>query len=311
MALGFLAKGPVALLPLGMLGWAVFQKPREIRPPAWQWATGLALMLGVVAVWGVPALLRTHGEFATVGLGRHVLARSFAPMEGHGAGGVAGWLLTLPFYFLTVWISFFPWAVWLPAAARHYWNRRPARGSAEAFLLCGVALTFFIFTVVRTKLPHYTLPAFPFMALLLAKWWGDAARPPVAFRRTAIVTCCAVLALVLIGFPLGARFFVSEQIYRAASPFLKREMPCAMSGYEEPSLVWAFRRKLDAFLTPVAAGEVAAWMARPGPRLCVMPEEAAEKLLPSRNPDWEVVRAEGWQLAKGRRARLCAVIKPR
>ena len=46
---------------------------------------GIVLMLVVVALWGIPALIQTHGEFFTVGIGRHVVGRSFTTLEGHGA----------------------------------------------------------------------------------------------------------------------------------------------------------------------------------------------------------------------------------
>jgi 4-amino-4-deoxy-L-arabinose transferase-like glycosyltransferase len=311
LAFGFLAKGPIGLVPFGMIAGLSFQRPRESRPSGWHWAAGTALLLGAVSLWGIPALLWTHGEFARVGLGRHVIERSFATMEGHGARGLPGYLLSLPFYFLTVWAGFFPWAIWLPASMRYYWRKKQARGSIEAFLVSGTALIFLIFTIVRTKLPHYTLPAFPFMGLLLALWWRDAAHSARTFRLTAIAAVCCLLVLVTAGLPFTARFSASERIYEAASPFLTHDMECATCGFEEPSLVWAFRRKIDAFLTPVAAGELASWMTQPGPRLCVIPDELEETLRPSLKPDWKVMRSDGLQIAKGKRVRLCAIIKQR
>ncbi len=75
---------------------------------------GILLMLVVVALWGIPALIQTHGEFFTVGIGRHVVARSLMTLEGHGASSVGMYVLLLPFYFVTVFISFFPWSIKLP-----------------------------------------------------------------------------------------------------------------------------------------------------------------------------------------------------
>ena len=51
----------------------------------------------------------------------------------------------------------------------------------DTYLLSGIAIIFVIFTLVSTKLPHYTLPAFPLLALLLARHWSQGAavsRPP-------------------------------------------------------------------------------------------------------------------------------------
>ena len=78
----------------------------------------MLLTLALVALWGVPALIRTHGEFLAIGLGRHVVGRSFGTMQGHGARSVLSALGSLPFYFLTVFASFAPWSVKLPSLAR-------------------------------------------------------------------------------------------------------------------------------------------------------------------------------------------------
>ena len=75
-------------------------------------------MLAIVALWGVPALIQTHGEFFRIGIGRHVVGRSFGAMEGHGANSLGVYLLLLPFYFVTIFASFFPWSIKLPALAK-------------------------------------------------------------------------------------------------------------------------------------------------------------------------------------------------
>ena len=124
-------------------------------------------------------------------------------------------------------------------------HSRPLR-PFEIYLIAGIALTFLIFTLVRTKLTHYTLPAYPFLALLLANWWTETGRSARVFHRTVYATVVAVLIMTLIGFPFAARYFASDQIYRVAEPYLRRNMVLATVDYHEPSLVWLFRRRLDA-----------------------------------------------------------------
>ena len=85
-------------------------------------ASGMCVRLAIVSLWGIPALVRTKGEFFWVGIGRHVVERSFGPMEGHGAQTFNSYLLTLPFYFVTVFVSFFPWSIKLPALTKHLWR---------------------------------------------------------------------------------------------------------------------------------------------------------------------------------------------
>ncbi len=95
LALGFLAKGPIAWTPLLTVGvmimwsqdWQLVRRFRFLR--------GILLTLAVVALWGIPALIRTDGQFFSVGIGRHVIGRSFATMEGHGANSIGMYLLLL------------------------------------------------------------------------------------------------------------------------------------------------------------------------------------------------------------------------
>ena len=98
-----------------------------------KFAVGVALMLVVVALWGIPALIQTHGEFFRVGIGRHVVSRSFMTLEGHGASSFGMYALLLPFYFVTVFISFFPWSIKLPWLIRKLWRREKA-GVSDARL---------------------------------------------------------------------------------------------------------------------------------------------------------------------------------
>lgn len=68
MALGFLAKGPVAwlaALPAILLAWGRNSLPSD-TPSPWRsarlWWTGGLLTLSLVALWGIPALMATRGN---------------------------------------------------------------------------------------------------------------------------------------------------------------------------------------------------------------------------------------------------------
>ena len=199
LALGFLAKGPIAWTPLLAVAVVIIYTREWQLLRRFKFIGGILLTLVVVALWGIPALIQTRGEFFTVGIGRHVVSRSFMTLEGHGASSFGMYVLLLPFYFVNVFISFFPWSIKLPWLIRKLWRNREAGvihlrrgygGQAAAgyssspldiYLLSGIAIIFVIFTIVSTKLPHYTLPAFPLLALLLARHWSQGAavsRPP-------------------------------------------------------------------------------------------------------------------------------------
>ena len=327
LALGFLAKGPIAWAPLLTVGSIIIYKRdwRSLRQ--FKFVPGILLVLGVVALWGIPALIQTHGEFFTIGIGRHVIGRSFATMEGHGANSFGVYLLLLPFYFVTVFISFFPWSIKLPWLVRKLWRERTAgiadpgyNANVDAYLLTGVTVIFIIFTFVSTKLPHYTLPAFPLLALLLArKWQGTAiSKSPRAeatsrrslFATIAIATACVWLAIALIIPPVVARFFAAYELFQVSRASLQPHMQFAAVEFQEPSLVWYFRSRVKDFLAPLNKNRAAEFMNMPGPRFIVLPTPIASAVLPSRPENAQLFTVSGFNIAKGKRVDLTLVLKP-
>src|ERR1051325_56997 len=99
LALGFLAKGPIAWIPLlTVASTASFARDSRFAQ-RFKFVRGTLLVLGLGSVWGIPALIQTHGEFFRVGIMHHVVERSFSTMEGHGAKTFGIYLLLLPLYF--------------------------------------------------------------------------------------------------------------------------------------------------------------------------------------------------------------------
>lgn len=308
LGLGFLAKGPIAWIPIGMVAFAAWREKPFRFCHRMKWAVGILLMLGIMTTWGIPALIVTKGEFAQIGLGKHVWARSVVALEGHGSEHIWGWLGSLPFYFVTVFASFFPWSIWLVPAVRKYWSSRD-REPIERYLISGTLLVFIIFSLSRTKLPHYTLPAFPFMALLLAAWWREAKRSERLFQRTAIIMAGVAVALTLIGFPLIAPLFPSRALAEVVNPHLTPETQVALNSHEEPSNIWEFRKIITPYVEKVRDKRVAEWMAQPGPRILVMPTEKLGKVLPQPDPAWQQHRVQRVNPVNARKLDLTVVIR--
>src|SRR3984893_6318322 len=202
LAFAFLAKGPIGWTPLLTVGSTIlFSRDLQLAH-GFKFVRGTLLMLAIVAIWGVPALVRTHGEFLIVGIGRHVIGRSFGALEGHGANSLGAYLALLPFYFVTIFASFFPWSLKLPSLAK---TLRRNRDSIDNYLIVGIAIIFIIFTLVKTKLPHYTLPAFPLLAILLAR--RCVQRETTHFKWLAITTALILGLIALVVPPIVARSF--------------------------------------------------------------------------------------------------------
>ncbi|HMC25983.1 MAG TPA: glycosyltransferase family 39 protein, partial [Candidatus Udaeobacter sp.] len=321
LAFGFLAKGPIAWLPLLTVGativlardWELARHLKLLR--------GILLMLAVVALWGIPALVQTHGQFLAIGIGRHVISRSLATMEGHGASSLGMYLVLLPFYFVTILVSFFPWSIKLPWLFQQLWIQKKAgnadhgysRNQLDNYLLTGIAIIFVIFTLVATKLPHYTLPAFPLLALLLARHWQGATantNQGFLFRRVAIATACVWIAIALIIPTLVARFFPAYQLFRQSRQHLQPNMQFASVEFEEPSVVWYFRSRVQSFLTRLNKKNVVDFMSGPGPRLVIVPTSLVQGLFPNRPQTWKSFSTSGFNIAKGKRVDLTLVLKP-
>ena len=309
LALGFLAKGPLAWVPLLTVASTIFYAPNLQLGRRFKFVRGIALMLAIIAAWGIPALIWTHGDFLRIGIGRHVIGRSFGAMEGHGWNSLGGYLLLLPFYFVTVFVSFFPWSIKLPALLKRLWRERD---NIDNYLLSGVAIIFIIFSVIKTKLPHYTLPAFGLLALLLARHRQETvtASRRSFFATVAVTTASIWIAFALIIPPLVARFLPAYQLLRVSHVFLKPNMQFASVAFEEPSLVWYFRSRVKGFLTPLNKRRATEFMSASGPRFIILPTPVAGPLFANSPQHWKFFSTSGVNIAKGKRVDLTLVLKP-
>jgi 4-amino-4-deoxy-L-arabinose transferase-like glycosyltransferase len=320
LALGFLAKGPIAWIPLLTVGVTIILTRDWQLARQFKFLRGTLLMLALVALWGIPALIQTHGQFFAVGIGRHVINRSLATMEGHGANSFGMYLLLLPFYFVTAFVSFFPWSIKLPWLTKELLKERRAAindpghsgNNIDSYFITGIGIIFVIFTLIATKLPHYTLPAFPLLALLLARHWQGAAaikNHASLFRNLAVTTACLWIAIALIVPPLVAPFFPAYRLFRESRAYLQPSMQFASVEFEEPSLVWYFRSRVQGFLTRVNKKNAVDFMSKPGPRFVIVPTSLFQTLFPNHSQGWRSFPTRGFNIAKGKRVDLTLVLK--
>lgn len=303
LAFGFLAKGPIAWMPLLTLA-AIKYFSRDVElAKRFKFVRGILLVLAVVALWGVPALMQTHGEFFRIGIGRHVIGRSFSAMESHGSNSFWIYLLLLPFYFLTIFASFFPWSIKLPALTKKLWRRRD---NIDIYLLCGAGVIFVIFTLIKTKLPHYTLPAFPLLALLAARHIESER----FLRNAATFAFCLYLALAFVAAPAASQFFPATLLYRQTQNELRPEMEFGAVDFQEPSLVWYFRSRVKGWMTALKPKNAAEFMQKTGPRFIVLPTTDVSKTFSDLPATWRIYPTSGFNVAKGKHVDLTLVLKP-
>lgn len=320
LAFAFLAKGPLGWTPLlTVASMKFFLRGQPLNRRFW-FTSGVLFAIAIVSLWGIPALVRTKGEFFWVGIGRHVVERSFGPMEGHGGQTLSSYLLTLPFYFVTVFISFFPWSIKLPALAKRLWRERDP---VDQYLISGTAIVFILMTLVKTKLPHYTLIAFPLLSLLLARHLFELpgffaemlrrqSRPSPRFPvRTAVIAFASSLAVSLFVFRLIAPTIPTAELFKKAEKDLHPDMRFAHLEYGEPSVVWYFRSRVRQKHVPgITVDRVDYFMTHPGPKFLILPTALARTVYPQLPPGWKSYSVQGYNFVKGKRTDLTLILKP-
>jgi hypothetical protein len=167
---------------------------------------------------------------------------------------------------------------------------------------------FVIMSLVKTKLPHYTLPAFPLLSLLLARHLFAVATERFA-RRIAIGAAVAVIAIAFVLFPLLGPTFPSAQLYKLARNDLRPEMDFAHIDYAEPSVVWYFRSRCHGFFRGLNPDQLEQFMNFPGPRFAIVPTSVAKAFSAKIHPSWKTYRAKGFTIVKGRPTDLTLILK--
>lgn len=203
LAAGILIKGPLVLLFVGLTAATLM-----IADRAWRWLLllrpipGLIWLAILVAPWFVTILSRSGDAFVQESVGQDLLPKIFGGQESHG--------FPPGLYFLLFWVTFWPAATLAGLAAPAVWASRREKGAR--FLLAWLVPAWIVFELVMTKLPHYVLPLYPAIAILIAgildshrlarrNWmiWGTA----WWFVLPVIMVIGMIVGLVMFGRTLG------------------------------------------------------------------------------------------------------------
>jgi 4-amino-4-deoxy-L-arabinose transferase-like glycosyltransferase len=112
----------------------------------------------VAAPWFVAMGLQ-HGEgYASKLFLREHLTRMIRPMQGHGG--------PVFYYVALIFVSFFPWVVFLPPALTRREDDEE-KSFWRSLCVVWIAAVLISFSLVSTKLPGYVTPLFPAMAILV------------------------------------------------------------------------------------------------------------------------------------------------
>ncbi len=382
---GIMAKGPIA--PLIALLTVLMQCTLS---RSWRRLLELRPLLGVVIIAAsVGPWVWAVGE--RVGWGPYwslivseTLGRSVEAKEGHwGPPGYHTLLLAVLFWpgsFATLAAVVRAIRVGAPrTSAGTHWKRTAGR-AGELFCLSWLIPAWIVFEIVGTKLPHYTMPLYPAIALLsgrgllsisaasrAVKQGGNGLKPiagiadlsrPLAWLPWAVIGVVLLAAApalfwvidpdpargVLLGIPAAASILVLISACRAAArsallraqglgilvallalvPFFLvvlpraaslspsliervlsidpgRTRPLACSGYQEDSLVFATRGRIER----VAEDSIAEWAMRHPDGLVISPVDSSSAERSLRAAGWRVeVDTDGVNLGRGRLVRV-------
>jgi 4-amino-4-deoxy-L-arabinose transferase-like glycosyltransferase len=200
MGLGFLTKGPMALVvPLsGAVAWQLAMRhcgePRRIP-----WFKGLSMTLFVGLSWHLVICLR-HPHLAEYFLKSELAGRVATNVHGRHQ----------PFWFFVpvILAGWLPGVLFLPSIAVWCYQRlrAPERLSPVGWMLIGwLSIPLLVLSLSSSKLVTYVLPLFPALALLGGGWWSrstvahNVVRPAMGWLL--------ILGLLAAGSWLGGHFW--------------------------------------------------------------------------------------------------------
>ena len=157
MGAATLVKGPIGfLLPAAVISFHLLLAKRWALLRDLQLPVGLGLFVLTAAPWYLLAESRNPGYL-----------RYFFWEENLARFATTRFNRNQPWYyfFLVVAAGFFPWTVLLPQAFAKLW-KRPFDGQ-RLFLALWAGLPLLVFSLSLSKLPHYILPIYPPLAIIV------------------------------------------------------------------------------------------------------------------------------------------------
>jgi 4-amino-4-deoxy-L-arabinose transferase-like glycosyltransferase len=200
LSLAFLAKGPVGIgLPAIIILLHLLLTRRLNGATLWCMLPfhGLAIFLVVVIPWYWSVYDMSDGEWFRGFFLDHNFHRFSRVMEGHG-----GIFLVTVGYFL---VGLLPFVLFFWGTAKKAWRERENR--LVLFSLEVVAVFLLFFSISRTRLPNYTMPCYPFAAILIGRRLHELAEGKGNGARELRIGTWILLGISM-AIPVGAWYAV-------------------------------------------------------------------------------------------------------
>ncbi len=161
LGLGVLTKGPVAIALPGLVCLIYIVYTKQLRTLfRFKPILGGLLILLIALPWYIKVHFDTDGLWTQGFFLDHNINRFSSEMEGHGGLFVITWLFVL--------LGLMPSSFFIFYAVKNIW-KDASRDDTIVFATIVSFVFVLFFSVSGTKLPNYTMPCYPFLALLIAK----------------------------------------------------------------------------------------------------------------------------------------------
>lgn len=231
---GFLAKGPLALILIGVpiFIYLLARKELNLKSIARMGVVrGVFIILIIVLPWLASVGFQTNGAWLRGFFLDHNISRFTATMEGHrGLPGIAIGALFL---------SLLPTSFFLPQSIWKAWQHRD-RFPLLLFsiIVCAVVVSFFSFS--KTFLPGYIAPCLPFAAVILGYFlvqWIDS--KSISFMQGLSYITGALITIVI---PVAAYLALRKEVPASSATMAFWLFPLLLGSLI--SLFFFFRRNL-------------------------------------------------------------------
>ena len=195
-ALGVLTKGPVAVvLPFSIvLAFLFFTKNLSLIKHM-KILQGIFIIFLISFPWYLLVWIKTDGQWVKDFIFKHNIHRFSSPMEGHG--GI--FLLT----FIYIFIGMLPFSVFLPQAFIKAYKERSEDINLFLLLFLGIYAGFFALS--KTKLPNYTVPVYPSIAILTGSYLYSLKEKVPRSVYVSLISFIVISLLIVVGLYIGIK----------------------------------------------------------------------------------------------------------
>lgn len=148
---------------------------------------GFLIVAAISMPWYLAVGIQTDWEWLKEFFLKHNINRFSEPMEGHGG------LFIITFLFVL--LGLLPFSIFIPQTIRHVWQNR--YDDAVLYLSLIVIIYTSFFAISKTKLPNYTVPVYPSLAILIASYLSTGKIKRSVLYSLIFLSVLAVILTVL------------------------------------------------------------------------------------------------------------------